>query len=312
MLRLNASSLNQLPTWGNHAVTLPFSFATIQIEGLSESQAREIHANHALQEGARSRTPDAPLRFVCHARRLSERPAISAARLTADGLYSPLVDDLPSGLVLRGVNFAAHIPRPATKAGCELAVFSERELPLRNVLENFMRVLMADAALEQGGLLLHSAGLVIKGKAYLFSARSGVGKTTLSRKAFESGIEVLSDDINLLLPTPGGGFEAYCVPFSGEFRQTLAGGPDGRYPLGSMLLLGRSGGLSMEPADASSAVAHLAANAPFVNTREDRLDMLLQTLSRLVACVRVARLSVTRKDPIDAIIRLLPGVNANA
>ncbi len=81
--------------------------------------------------------------------------------------------------------------------------------------------------------MLHSAGLVKNGRAYLFLGRSGAGKSTLSRLAAGAGAEVLSDEMNMVR-REGGRYYAYGSPFWGEMR---ADGRPGRRPLGGVYLL---------------------------------------------------------------------------
>ena len=66
------------------------------------------------------------------------------------------------------------------------------------VIENYLRLVTAYAALSMGGVLFHSAGVVVDGRAYLFVGRSGAGKSTLARLALATGTDILSDDNNLL------------------------------------------------------------------------------------------------------------------
>lgn len=53
------------------------------------------------------------------------------------------------------------------------------------------------AIIRYGGLLVHSSGLICNGGAYLFSAASGVGKSTHTRlwlKAFGDKVHIFNDD----------------------------------------------------------------------------------------------------------------------
>lgn len=100
-------------------------------------------------------------------------------------------------------------------------------------LDAFLRALLSSLLLRSGGLMLHSAGLVKDGRAYIFPGRSGAGKSTLSKLAAAAGAEVISDEINLVR-REGAGFFVYGSPFWGEMR---ADGRPGRWPLGGIYLL---------------------------------------------------------------------------
>ena len=108
-----------------------------------------------------------------------------------------------------------------------------RAAPNEQSLDAFLRSLTSALLLRAGGLMLHSAGLIRNGRAYLFPGKSGAGKSTLSRLAAAAGCEVISDEINMLRPR-GTGFRVYGSPFWGELR---AAGRPGSWPLGGIFLL---------------------------------------------------------------------------
>jgi hypothetical protein len=171
-----------------------------------------------------------------------------------------------------------------------------------NVIDNVLRVLAAQRALRRGGVVLHSGGFVIDGAAWLFVARSGTGKTTLTRRARAHGAAVLSDDINLLLPVDGG-YRAHAVPFTGELgRAPRADAPPGSYPLRGLVLLTRGPRLASSPVTAAQALAGLLVNCPFVNDDATAAASLLDVLTDLVATVPVVRLACRRDDPLAAIL----------
>lgn len=99
-------------------------------------------------------------------------------------------------------------------------------------LDAFLRSLISSLLIREGGLMLHSAGLLKGGKAWLFPGVSGAGKSTLSKLAAAAGAEVISDEINMLR-FEGGRPMVYGSPFWGEMR---AGGRRGRWPLGGLFL----------------------------------------------------------------------------
>ncbi|MHB0995346.1 MAG: hypothetical protein ACYC2I_03140 [Elusimicrobiales bacterium] len=113
--------------------------------------------------------------------------------------------------------------------------------PREQTLDAFLRSLISSLLLRSGGMMLHSAGLVKDGRAYLFPGRSGAGKSTLSRLAAAAGAEVISDEINMVR-REGTRFFVHGSPFWGEMR---ADGRPGRWPLGGIYLpkKARSSGL---------------------------------------------------------------------
>lgn len=105
--------------------------------------------------------------------------------------------------------------------------------PREQTLDAFLRSYLSWRLLRRGGLMLHSAGLVKGGRAYIFPGKSGAGKSTLSKIAAGLGAEVISDEINMLAPARGG-WRAFGSPFWGEMR---ADGRPGSWPLGGVFLL---------------------------------------------------------------------------
>lgn len=77
-----------------------------------------------------------------------------------------------------------------------------------------------DALIEHGGLLLHSAAISLDGGAYLFSAPSGVGKSThikLWQKVFgKERTFVINDDKPAIIERDGA-FFACGTPWSGKY-----------------------------------------------------------------------------------------------
>lgn len=105
--------------------------------------------------------------------------------------------------------------------------------PNEQCLDAFLRSFISFLLIRSGGFMLHSAGLVKNGKAYLFLGKSGAGKSTLSKLAASAGIKVISDEINLVRLEEDR-CRVYGSPFWGEMR---ADGRQGSWPLGGVYLL---------------------------------------------------------------------------
>ena len=107
--------------------------------------------------------------------------------MTWNGQYAPLQTRTPHGVELTGINFLAQIQQESPHIPLTLGVAEEKELAQSIVIENFLRVTTAYRAIQQGGLLLHSAGLVYEDEksekqAFIFPGRSNAGKTTLTER----------------------------------------------------------------------------------------------------------------------------------
>jgi hypothetical protein len=82
-------------------------------------------------------------------------------------------------------------------------------------LDSLLRVLLSWQLLSHHGFLLHAATVIRNGKAYVFTGRSGAGKSTVAALSPEGS--VLTDEISLLRREKDG-WRAYGTPFWGEFR----------------------------------------------------------------------------------------------
>lgn len=93
--------------------------------------------------------------------------------------------------------------------------------------------------IDFNGMLLHSSAVCINGKAYLFSANPGTGKsthTTLWRRVFgDENVRILNDD-KPALRLENGVWYAYGTPWSGKTSQNL----NLRYPVGGIAFLERA------------------------------------------------------------------------
>lgn len=288
------------PRWGPRSVTLELPTGCVRFTGLSGAQAAALTTSYSrfIRSDAR---PGAGT-VQCRVFQLAQPLQIDARELTVDGLYTPLHRRSRNAIDVTGINFQARIPAQAARGDARLGVALEHELAQPNVVENFLRILAAHRGLALGGAVLHSAGLVLGGRAYIFAGRSGAGKTTLTRKAHSRGATVLSDDINLVLPHADG-YRAYAVPFTGEFGRTLdhASGLC-CYPVAALILLEQARQLAAKRLGPATAVARLLVSCPFVNTDAQATGTLFDNLARLVAGVPVIRLQNRAADSVSDIM----------
>jgi len=87
----------------------------------------------------------------------------------------------------------------------------------RYSFNNFLMIAYAFAAASEGILLIHSSVIMHKGKGYLFSGKSGTGKSTHSRLWLENieDTELLNDD-NPVVRLENGKVFVYGSPWSGK------------------------------------------------------------------------------------------------
>jgi hypothetical protein len=221
---------------------------------------------------------------------------------TTAGFYTPRItrrsDDR---LEIVGHGFLAEVTlRPVLKGQLFAADGDLLALPL--VIENYLRIIAAYASLMKGGLLVHSAGVIADGEAYLFLGPSGAGKTTMSRLALDSGAGVLSDDINIVLPSGSGAIRAGAVPFAGELGNSCLV-QEGDYRLGGLFWL-RKGGRSVdaEPMALSAQLARLYACCPVVNADARQADRILNAGAQLLTSQPLRALSFGPDETFPSIL----------
>jgi len=147
-------------------------------------------------------------------------------------------------------------------------------------VEYFLRVCIALLAFEHGALLFHAAGLVRRGRGYLFFGHSGSGKTTVARLSPHA--EVLNDDL-VLLRWERGQWHAYSTPFWNPTQVRPAN--VARMPLQALFRLVQDTKVYVEPLPKAKALAELMASTPVIPADPRRLPRLFAFHQRLLADV---------------------------
>lgn len=143
------------------------------------------------------------------------------------------------------------------------------------------------ALVHFNGMMLHSSCVVYDGKAYLFSAVSGTGKSTHTQlwlKRFP-GSFILNDDKPAIRITEDGIF-AYGTPFSGKTDLNVNTG----VPIGGICVLQRGETNHIEKITVEEALFSIL-NQTVRPYNEDGMDKLLKTLDKVIENVPVYRLS---------------------
>lgn len=172
-----------------------------------------------------------------------------------------------------------------------------------SVFENYLRVLTAYRLLEEGGAVIHSAGITDGERAWLLLGPSGAGKTTASRLCLEHGASVLSDDLNAVR-LGADGARLVRLPFTGDLGDR-SGGPAFQ-PLRAVLRLVKGTEEGTRPLTPAAALAGLVAAAPFVNRDPWRRESLLAVLEPLARSVPAWELTFSLGGRVWDILRQLP------
>lgn len=138
--------------------------------------------------------------------------------------------------------------------------------------------------LEYDGLMLHASAVVVDGKAYLFSADSGTGKSThtaLWCQYFGERAFIINDDkpaVRLI----DGKFYVFGTPWSGKTDQNVNTCAE----LGGIVFLERSEENWIRPADSGSVVPKLIKQTSR-KLRSEYLERMLVLADRLLSSAAV-------------------------
>ena len=126
---------------------------------------------------------------------------------------------------------------------------------------------------KYNAFLFHSAAIEYKGRAYLFSAPSGTGKTThirLWRKNFGKAIDIINGDKPILRRDENGVFFAYGTPWCGKERWQ-----ENRFaPVSGVCFLARGKENRMEELPKSEAAGSLFGQVIYPTDPADAMRLL--------------------------------------
>lgn len=135
--------------------------------------------------------------------------------------------------------------------------------------------------IKYNAMLIHSSAIEYNGKAYLFSADSGVGKSThtsLWRKAFGNDVKMINDDKPVVRIFDGKAV-AYGTPFDGG--SGIANNISA--PLGAVVFIERGESNSIRKAETPEIIKRLYfSTAHFVS--RDTADKMLTNFENLLSC----------------------------
>ena len=186
----------------------------------------------------------------------------------------------PDAVDIAGPRFVARVALEPSLSGVLACAESDTALALL-AFHNYFRVLVAYRLLRLGGILLHSAGVVRAGAAYLVLGQSGAGKSTFARMSQNAGLQILSDDLNALLVQADGPVVEK-LPFAGSLDRTETDAT--AYPLGLLGVVrkGPDDRIGPEALRTGDAVAAVVAAAPFVNLNPHALRRLMEVAEAVV------------------------------
>ena len=168
--------------------------------------------------------------------------------------------------------------------GREITVYMRTELlPEITVANLFITARVADLLPEHGACLLHASYVLHEGKAILFSAPSGTGKSTQARYwERERGSTVVNED-RVMLHKKDGVYMASGAWATGSARLTA----NVTAPIRAIILLGQGAENRVERCRPSQALARLMPQCSYDETRGKSVDHMFSLLMDLIAHVPI-------------------------
>ncbi len=155
-------------------------------------------------------------------------------------------------------------------------------------IDSVLRIVHTLILAQEGGFLLHSAGAIRNGRAFLFSGVSGAGKTTISGLA-PPDVTLLTDEVSYIRRTDAG-YRACGTPFAGELARV---GENCSAPIGSLFFLKQGPKNKLEPMARAEAIRRLMRNILFFAEDAALVDNVLQSACEFVEHVPVQCLTFT-------------------
>ena len=162
------------------------------------------------------------------------------------------------------------------RSGSEAAGINPLPYPLDGLLLYFLSSTMGD-------IMIHGSGVICSGRGWIFTGKSGSGKTTMAGIFDRAGDRVIHDD-RLILRRDGGGWVMHSTPVyrNDEPRSAAVSHLWG-------ITHGRSN--VSTPVTGAEAVAMILANCVQQNRDREAASRLAASVEELVSSVRVSRLS---------------------
>lgn len=290
--------------WGEEGVTLDVPGGPYLFSGLAAAQVEALERRF----GRLCQAPEPAGTAIGTA--VFRAPATDFRDIDTRGWeYTLDLDHAPGSVRIAGMRLMARLDwAPGVAGGLWTPEAAGEEWA--SVLENYLRLLTAYRLLAAGGLVLHSAGVTDGASAWLLLGPAGAGKSTASWLCLAAGAEILSDDLNAVVFVVGEGPAVTRLPFTGDLGDgqwaPAASGVPGGYPLRGLLRLRQGPGLALAPLSRASALAALAAAAPYANRDPFRREELLAVCERLAWAVPAWELTFSLEDDIWSILRQLP------
>ena len=264
-------------------LTIAFAGSSYRFSGLVPEQLASVRSRFDPLVRSDETTPDVEVDI-----HYTPSPEGFMRRPVGPSEYRVAVAPSEDRIAVAGIGFTANIDRAPLRAQLHTCL---ADAWFAGAFENLFRIVATYRIFEEGGLVMHSAALVDQARGFLFCGRSGAGKSTLCGLARELEIEVLSDELNAVLPSPSG-YSLSAMPFAGDFGGLPIPRPP--YPLTGVLGLEHATGPSIRDCSKAEAVSRIVASCPYVNADPRLIDSLVQRARELSSLVPLRILSFAK------------------
>lgn len=271
---------------GSESLTLTVGGLCVRLSGLDARQRATLEERFGIFCGDRGADPIVAIEVTRAPRASFLRVAQVSEFYRVDTRWEADV------LLTCSYEWAGWLDTSRRRGGLSLARMTEEDpRAFDRSMENFLRVVYSHAVISTGGFLLHSAGLVLNDRAYLFFGPSGSGKTTVTTLTPEALI--LSDDLTMVLRSASGEYRACSVPFRGLFAPRPES--DRSWPVAGFFRLIQDKVDRLDEVRGARAIGELVGSLPFVTERSEIAGDVIDAVASAVSHVPVFRLHF-RKD----------------
>lgn len=274
---------SEAPAEHSGELTLTVGGITTRLRGLSSDHVSVLRERYGIFCRDDGRDP-----FDVAVKQVGRRGFLLPKGIAGE-IYRVAIRSQGGVLLATSYEWAGWIDRARRTGGLTLSASATTDpKALDRSIENFLRVLYSQLVVRQDGFLLHAAGLVRGGRAYLFFGPSGAGKTTVAKLSPEATL--LSDDLTLVTRSdaPGGVAGACSVPFRG----LLAPRPesDTVYPVAGFFRLIQDETDHLVALRGARAIGAIVASLPFVTERPETAGEAIEVVRLAAASVPVFEL----------------------
>jgi len=156
----------------------------------------------------------------------------------------------------------------------------------RQSLDSVIRIIHSLTLAEETGFLLHAASAIRGDRAFLFSGKSGAGKTTISSLA-PPDVHLLTDEVSYVRNVSGR-WTAFGTPFAGELARP---GENRSARVEALYLLRHGSENRTELLSAASAARSILRNVLFFADDANLTRRVFDTICAFVEAVPVLELS---------------------